>query len=524
MPPWNGGSSGMRGERYRGEQRLDRREARPGRTGRPVAAPTNSRRGDPHHQRDAGSADEREAPPPLGVLDRLEQEARVSARRPASRRPTPASRGRRAPRATPARRCAERARRSRARRPRGRRRPSPVRRRRGWRRRTPKKQLRSPVWHAPGPPARRRTAARRRRSRSRPRAPTDGHPTSRPCSSTPAAPAPEPRAPVASVRRSASSFIQPSMSTWVPCSCTIAATSPFASYWTERARRAWPRWGWRRAGFRPCWRSSVAAASPDGSVEIARFCQTPAVTASTRAHEATPRAPAVELRHTAGRAGRSLVLAATATTPRGAQLPGGRERLHRAVLSRHPPLRERIYEEILGRVQETDVSPAHGPGWYEYFLRTIEGAQYDVHCRRPRKPGLPDPSRRGTPPGEDVVLDENVLAAGHDYFAVGDLAVSPEQRWARALGRHDGRRAPRAPLPGPHDRHRRRRRRRRRLPTASRKGTTSAPSSTRDPTRACARGSVAPHARHAGRHDVLVFQEDDDRFFVWSRASAPAAL
>ena len=52
-----------------------------------------------------------------------------------------------------------------------------------------------------------------------------------------------------------------------------------------------------------------------------------------------------------------------------------------------------------------------------------------MHCRRPAgAPALPDPfAVPGSAPGEVVVLDENALAEGHDYFAVGDLVVNPEQ-------------------------------------------------------------------------------------------------
>lgn len=95
-------------------------------------------------------------------------------------------------------------------------------------------------------------------------------------------------------------------------------------------------------------------------------------------------------------------------------------------------LRERLYQEILARVQETDATAPTRRGAYEYFLRTIEGQQYDVHCRRGAgTPGLPDPfAPPGTESGEEIVLDENALAAGHEYLAVGDLAVSPDQRHA----------------------------------------------------------------------------------------------
>ena len=99
-----------------------------------------------------------------------------------------------------------------------------------------------------------------------------------------------------------------------------------------------------------------------------------------------------------------------------------------AALSHHQPLRKAIYEEIVGRVQETDASAPSRLGPYEYFARTVEGRQYAIHCRRPAgTPGLPDPfAAPGTGVDEDVILDENALAAGNDYFAVGDLTVSPD--------------------------------------------------------------------------------------------------
>jgi oligopeptidase B len=80
-------------------------------------------------------------------------------------------------------------------------------------------------------------------------------------------------------------------------------------------------------------------------------------------------------------------------------------------------LRDRIYEEIRGRVQETDDSAPVPDGPWAYFTRTIEGRQYAVHCRRPRTGGP-----------EQVLLDENELALGHDYFSLGGFEVSPDHR------------------------------------------------------------------------------------------------
>jgi len=101
----------------------------------------------------------------------------------------------------------------------------------------------------------------------------------------------------------------------------------------------------------------------------------------------------------------------------------------REVLGHLGELRRDLYDEIVGRVQESDTTAPVRRGPHEYFTRTVEGQQYGVHCRRPAgAPALPDPFvPPGHADGEVVVLDENALADGHDYFAVGDLAVDPDQ-------------------------------------------------------------------------------------------------
>jgi oligopeptidase B len=100
------------------------------------------------------------------------------------------------------------------------------------------------------------------------------------------------------------------------------------------------------------------------------------------------------------------------------------------------PLRERLFEEIRARVVETDLSvPVRkGPWWY--FGRTLEGSEYALHCRLPvsgegRDPSVPPLAPEGSLPGEtwpdeEVLLDENLLAVGHDYLDVANLAVSPD--------------------------------------------------------------------------------------------------
>ncbi|GAB3212827.1 S9 family peptidase [Nocardia tengchongensis] len=92
------------------------------------------------------------------------------------------------------------------------------------------------------------------------------------------------------------------------------------------------------------------------------------------------------------------------------------------------PLREKIFEEIKGRTQETDLSLPTRMGDYWYYSRTFEGKQHGVHCRCP----IADPDDWTPPkleadveiPGEEIVLDSNELAEGHDFFALGAYSLS----------------------------------------------------------------------------------------------------
>lgn len=96
-----------------------------------------------------------------------------------------------------------------------------------------------------------------------------------------------------------------------------------------------------------------------------------------------------------------------------------------AVLAHTDELQQRLYDEIVGRIKQTDVSaPTPRDGWH-YYRRTTEGEQYAVHCRRPADapPPTDEPDAH-----ETVLLDENALAADHDYLSLGALTVSPDHR------------------------------------------------------------------------------------------------
>src|SRR6202047_729134 len=81
-------------------------------------------------------------------------------------------------------------------------------------------------------------------------------------------------------------------------------------------------------------------------------------------------------------------------------------------------LQQTLYNEMRGRIQESDVSVPEKIDDYYYYSRTETGKQYAVHCR---KKGSLDAQ-------EEVILDENELAKGQKYFRVGILSVSPDHK------------------------------------------------------------------------------------------------
>jgi oligopeptidase B len=88
-----------------------------------------------------------------------------------------------------------------------------------------------------------------------------------------------------------------------------------------------------------------------------------------------------------------------------------------AVMAPTEALREQLYKEIVGRIQETDTSaPSFFKGYWNY-TRTVEGLDYEIYCRRPDAMDAP----------EQVLLDGNELARGHDYFDLGFVEASPGQ-------------------------------------------------------------------------------------------------
>jgi oligopeptidase B len=83
---------------------------------------------------------------------------------------------------------------------------------------------------------------------------------------------------------------------------------------------------------------------------------------------------------------------------------------------------QRLYDEMLARIKQTDLSVPQRKGAYHYYARTEEGKQYPIHCRRrARADGAHDPAAP-----EQVLLDLNQLAEGHGFLQLGDFEVSDD--------------------------------------------------------------------------------------------------
>ncbi len=78
------------------------------------------------------------------------------------------------------------------------------------------------------------------------------------------------------------------------------------------------------------------------------------------------------------------------------------------------PFQKKLYEEMLGRVKETDVEVPYKEGAYFYYTRTEAGKQYQIRCRKKDSMDAP----------EEVVLDINDLAKGQAFMSVGAYEVS----------------------------------------------------------------------------------------------------
>jgi oligopeptidase B len=96
-------------------------------------------------------------------------------------------------------------------------------------------------------------------------------------------------------------------------------------------------------------------------------------------------------------------------------------------------LSDAVFSEIKARTKETDLSVPNytshpGGSAYWYYVRTVEGSEYPIYCRvvASDREKLPDPEQEIV--GEEVLLDANLEAEGHEFFSLGAFSVSLDGR------------------------------------------------------------------------------------------------
>ena len=87
-----------------------------------------------------------------------------------------------------------------------------------------------------------------------------------------------------------------------------------------------------------------------------------------------------------------------------------------AVMKPTEGLQEKLYNEILSHIKQTDISVPYRWGDYFYYTRTIEGKQYPIYCRK----------LKSLDAAEQILLDLNEMAKGQKFMSIGAFAPSDD--------------------------------------------------------------------------------------------------
>jgi oligopeptidase B len=83
------------------------------------------------------------------------------------------------------------------------------------------------------------------------------------------------------------------------------------------------------------------------------------------------------------------------------------------------PFEDALYKEIVSRLKQDDSSVPYRLHGYWYHTRFETGKEHPIFARRQGSLEAP----------EEILLDANVLAVGHDYYRIGAMEVSPDSAW-----------------------------------------------------------------------------------------------
>jgi oligopeptidase B len=83
------------------------------------------------------------------------------------------------------------------------------------------------------------------------------------------------------------------------------------------------------------------------------------------------------------------------------------------------PLEDKIYGEIVGRLKQDDSTVPYRKNGYWYYIRFEPGQERPIFARR----------HGSLHAAEQIMLDANQLAVGHEYYQIGELDISPDGEW-----------------------------------------------------------------------------------------------
>ncbi|MEM7298871.1 MAG: oligopeptidase B, partial [Bacteroidota bacterium] len=90
----------------------------------------------------------------------------------------------------------------------------------------------------------------------------------------------------------------------------------------------------------------------------------------------------------------------------------------KTVMSHTEDFQQSLYDEIVGRIKQTDESVPYLSNGYWYYTRYEEGGEYPIYCR---KEGSLDAS-------EEILMNVNEQAVGYGYYAAFPAGISPDNK------------------------------------------------------------------------------------------------
>ena len=82
-------------------------------------------------------------------------------------------------------------------------------------------------------------------------------------------------------------------------------------------------------------------------------------------------------------------------------------------------LQQKLFDEMVGRIKQDDSSVPYRDNGYYYYSRYEEGKEYPLYCRK----------KGSLEAEEEIMADVNQMAEGYEYFQVGGLSISPDNRY-----------------------------------------------------------------------------------------------